>query len=76
MAVLTGQDIAIGMPPAALTSVPSELNEGLTLGFVGHAVEIEQVTHIADIESRPLAGLNASDLGRVPVQPSGHIVAG
>src|SRR6266487_1128913 len=74
--VLTRQDIAVGMPPAALTSVAGELNECLTLSFVGDTVEIEQVTHIADVEPGPLTGLNARHLGWMPFKPSGHVVAG
>ncbi len=63
------------MPPTASASVTSELDEGLPLRLVCHAVDIEQVTHVAEVEPGPLAGLNAGDLGGVPIEPSGHVVA-
>src|SRR6266571_1652804 len=75
VAVLAGQHITVGVPPTALASVTGELGQSLTLRLVGDAVYVERIAHVTKIEAGPLAGLDAGDLGGVPVEASGHVVA-
>jgi hypothetical protein len=53
----------IGLPPAVSLTVPYEFGEVITLGLVGHLVEIAQVADVTQCPGAE-AGLHAADLAR------------
>ena len=48
-----GHHIAVVVPPAGRVGLPGQREHGLALGLLDHAVEGEQVGHIAQLETGP-----------------------
>ena len=76
VAVLAGQHVSVGVPPALLPRLPRELDQRLALLRVIDAVDVEQVPHVPWVEPGPLPGLDPGDLRRMPLKPGRHIIAG
>src|ERR1035437_244950 len=73
--VTAGQDVTVGVPPAALAGVLGELDKRLPLHAVAHAVDVEHDPHVVGMRAGT-AGLDAEDLGVMPVQALGNVLLG